>query len=126
MPKGIVKCGNCEPWDLFRDGNESLVYSISVGVEVSNSLSSFKSGFYYLLDRFGGSIGQVVSVWKSEGRDWVGGWGALDNGPGSAFEFGDVFIYQDGDLVNGKERYDPLWDYDWYQITIDENSGNTY
>ena len=72
MPKGIVKCGNCEPWDLFRDGNKGLAYSISSVVEVSNSLSSFKSGFYYLLDRYGGPIGPVVSVWRREAGVWVG------------------------------------------------------
>jgi len=123
MPKGVVKCGNCEPWDLFRDGNKGLVYSISDAVKVTSD--SFKSGFYYLnLGASGTIVGATVHMCRScdvgEGSI-VWAWGNDET------TLGFVFIYQDDNLMDSRDEVGSLVTTTsgvWYQITIDENSGH--
>ena len=50
MPKGVVKCGNCEQWDLFRDGDPTLAYSISQPSSEKVATDNMKEGFYYTLN----------------------------------------------------------------------------
>jgi len=103
MPKGIVKCGNCEQWDLFRDGNKGLEYSLSV---VSDKVSTLQmiEGFYYAQapneraywvdSNWEARVAGIIHKYTSNGLKNIAG--AMSGGSGP-----------------------------WYQITIDENSGTS-
>jgi len=124
MPKGIVKCGNCEPWDLFRDGNESLVYSISDAVKVTSD--SFKSGFYYVdsmdpLINDDNSFTDASVCIRASSTTYT--WGYV---LASHTEFqgnGDIRYYDGNVLINSNDEEPSGSVVGWWQITIDENSG---
>ena len=124
MPKGIVKCGNCKQWDLFRDGDKGLSYSISTTITLEG-LKGFKSGFYYLkTDKEGLKIVPIVRACSScggEGSVWA--WG--DEGG----DIGGVFIYQDDSLMDSRGAFaDETHGASvvWYRITIDEDTGRSW
>ena len=120
MPKGVVKCGNCEPWDLFKDGNESLVYSISqASAGVFFGTDNMKEGFYY-------AAGAESSSAPSKG--WIVGFGGESSESWAIVESGAaIYQYTSRGLLNteGTEHLmvpaapAPRWT----MITIDENSG---
>jgi len=126
MPKGIVKCGNCPAWDLFKNGDPNLVYSISVGQKAS-TIANPDSGSYYMLDlqndNAPGSIGMVESVWLGANGVWQCGW---ETQPTNVFAFGHVFIYKYGKLMNAEGAGNASMGNEWYQITIDEDTGRSW
>ena len=122
MPKGVVKCGNCETCDLFRDGNESLVYSISDAVKVTSD--SFKSGFYYVdsmdpLINDDNSFTDASVCIRESGTSWGYVLATHTEFSGN----GDIRYYDGNVLINSNDEEPSGNVVGWWQITIDENSG---
>ena len=132
MPKGVVNCGNCEPWDLFRDGNKGSAYSISiVNRDVSDDSNIFKIGFYYL--QFALVDGAQLSlentsltiVYHMAGQSVLGWWLYRDGVCCREAELAVQCTALEPTILDGAGTYgpSPLGTDHYYQITIDENSG---
>ena len=68
MPKGIVKCGNCKQWDLFKDGlNTNFKYMIT-NVKQVLSETDFVVGQYYVPHQ--AQKGMKIDYKYSETEQW--------------------------------------------------------